>query len=168
MWRGADAVPVGMQDSDRVVWAADVLTSADPNVTHADWLLNWWSAGGRNATRHVKDGQVVDIRPQVGEPILTGDGQPVASGMILVNCVVARCPWCAGEEGVWSANDWFWCCSCANRAVDGARISIRWNEPVADVIAILNARPIAVTRGWWPHQSLSYLRAENVANGLSG
>ena len=154
---------VGIFASARVLWADDVLGMA----SHEAWLRQLTRQIGGQWRYLTADRQLIAHPPRFGLPVRP---LPTATAMLLRNCWIAQCPWCAGQEGIWRPTaaepDWFYCCGCGNRATAGERITLAWQRDALAVERIVHARPLAHTRGWLPGETLADLRAENVAHDL--
>ena len=157
---------VGIFAGARLIWADDALGSPQRSImTHEAWLRAMWSGGvGAQVKQLSADGTIRELWP-FGQPVKDG---PFVNAWVSRNSWIASCPACAGQEGVWQPrngeSDWFWCCACGNEAHDGQRLPLRFRQPVADVEAVLMARPAAETRGWYAHETLAGLMAENLAH----
>lgn len=113
-------------------------------------------------------------------PSFVGDRTPPAAGVSLAAKATARvsggfwiadCPTdgCAGAELVNFADPLFFCCACRNAAFGNLPLAVTVPAPKkrVDIEAYLGSRPAPATRNWLPHETVTDLRDENKAHGIT-
>lgn len=130
--------------------------------------------------RFTRKGRVL-TRAEIAKrnPSSVGDRTPPAAGVALGVKAVARvdsgrwiadCPTedCGGAEYVSFDDPLFFCHECRNAAFDHHLIAVTVPglQKRHDIEAYLVARPVPVTRNWFPSETVAELRDENRAHGI--
>lgn len=80
---------------------------------------------------------------------------------------IVECPDCSGAQLACPDDHRFMCNECANAVVGGFYRPVIWPRDKAKIEALLMARSDPSTRNWFPHESVTDLRAENKTFGVS-
>lgn len=76
-----------------------------------------------------------------------------------------RCPFCPSAQETSPDDRRFYCVGCLNAAADGRWLKVVWPRNYVDIERVLEARDPRNAH-WFPGETLSDLRRENVDHGL--
>lgn len=100
-------------------------------------------------------------------PPLTALAVGVAPGLAYINHsrLIADCPDCGGAEFVWRDGPHVMlCASCLNGGIGHRWRPVVLPADLAEIEAVLAARPLPQNRNWAPGETIGQLRAENLAH----
>lgn len=141
-------------------WLANAInTPQGPTIITGQEQLRAFVYAPMGTRRGIQVAEYADRLPVSAAPL------PVC---VNANRWLVQCPYCGGAEFAWPEDPWFMCGSCFNSSVDGKWRPVVWpgDTEIAEVEAILNARPNPFSRNWDPFaEDTGDLRAQNVANG---